>query len=546
MTSERVPVVVIGAGPTGVAVASMLAQRGVRSVLLERYDDIFPLPRAVHADDEVVRILQQLGVDKDFGSISRPAQGMRLVDGHRRVLAEFRRDGHSGEHGHPQSNLFDQPDLERLLRRNLAALNVDLRCGAELVGLDQTPGFGVLVTYRDVRTGATQRLQAQVVLGCDGANSTVRTMIGSRLMNLRFEERWLVVDVDCPAQLDVWDGVEQVCDPGRAATAMRVGPQRYRFEFRLLDGERVQDLTDPDMLAALLAPWTGAVPRDQVQVVRSAGYTFRARVADRWQVGRVLLLGDAAHQTPPFIGQGMGAGLRDASNLAWKLAVVLRHGADPALLATYELERKPAARALIRAAVLVGWAMTSGQGAVAPIHREVLAVLGRTPGATRALARTTTPRLGASPLLNAPRRLGVTHRRDPTGRLCPQPWVVDEHGESVRLDTLLGNGFSTISDGPVDSAFAALMTGLGPAVTVDVSGIPAAGVLAVDSPQLRDWLRAAGARSVLVRPDRVVALAWPRKAARRRGRSREVTDFVATFGAFFDARPHDGERPRVP
>ena len=513
-TPESVPVVVVGAGPTGVVVASLLAQRGVRCVVLERYDEIYPLPRAVHADDEVVRILQQLGLDQEFAAISRPATGLRLVDDRRRVLAEFHRG--EGVNGHPQSNLFDQPDLERLLRRRMAALDVDLRRGAEVISLDQS-GEGVLVTYRDPTTGATQRLFAQYVLGCDGANSRVRTLVGSRLLDLRFEERWLVIDVDCPVWLDVWAGVEQVCDPRRAATAMQVGEQRYRFEFRLLDGEQVDALTDPDALAILLAPWTGVVPREQLRVLRSAAYTFRARVADRWRVGRVLLLGDAAHLTPPFIGQGMGAGLRDASNLAWKLAAVLLQGADPALLATYELERKPAARALIRSAVLVGWAMTGGHGFAAGVRRRVLRVVGRTPGATRALARTTTPRLGSSTLIDAPRGLGLLRRRDPSGRLCPQPWVTDAQGESVRLDSLLGNGFSILADGPVEAP-ADLETTLGPVVTVDMR--------TVGSPQLVAWLRAAGARSVLVRPDRIVAVAWPRSPAWQRRRTRAAANFV--------------------
>ena len=516
-TPESVPVVVIGAGPTGVVVASLLAQRGVHCVVLERYDEIYPLPRAVHADDEVVRILQQLGLDQEFAAISRPATGLRLVDDRRQVLAEFRRGG--GENGHPQSNLFDQPDLERLLRRKMAALDVDLRCGAEVVSLDQGDE-GVVVTYRDPTTGAMQGVHAQFVLGCDGANSSVRTMIGSRLLDLRFEERWLVIDVDCPVRLDVWDGVEQVCDPRRAATAMRVGEQRYRFEFRLLGGEQVDALIDPDTLATLLAPWTGTVPRKELRVLRSASYTFRARVADRWQVGRILLLGDAAHLTPPFIGQGMGAGLRDASNLAWKLAAVLLQGADPALLATYELERKPAARALIRSAVLVGWAMTGGHGVSAAVRRRLLAVVGRTPGATRSLARTTMPRLGSSKLMNAPRSPGLLRRRDPSGRLCPQPWVTDAQGESVRLDALLGNGFAIIADGPT-AGTADLEAKLGPVVTVDVR--------TVGSPQLVAWLRAAGARSVLVRPDRIVAAAWPRNPAWQRRRSHAAAKFVCAL-----------------
>lgn len=499
------PVVVVGAGPTGVVAASLLAQHGVRSVVLERFSGVYALPRAVHADDEVRRILQQLGVERQFSAVSRPAAGMRLVDGRRRVLAEFGRDG-MGLHGHPRSNLFDQPDLERLLRDNLARLGGELRGGAELVGLDQSTAGGVLVTYREHPSGATRQMRAQAVLGCDGANSTVRHSIGATWTDLHFEERWFVVDVVCPVQLDVWAGVEQVCDPRRAATAMQVGPHRYRWEFRMLDGEDADRLADPVVLHALLAPWTGTVPWQQVDVVRSAQYTFRARIADRWQDRTVFLLGDAAHLTPPFVGQGMGAGLRDAHNLAWKLALVLGHDADPALLDTYEAERAPAARALIRSAVLVGLAMTGGHAAAAALRRAGSAAVGRMPGATRALSSTLTPPLRSGPLVQRARRW----LRDPAGRPIPQHWVLDDLGRRVRLDTLLGNGFALISDGPVRPGLATLARQLGAAV-LDVGAEPGVDGTAVDCDDLRRWLRRRGARAVLVRPDRVVLVAAPRR-----------------------------------
>jgi 3-(3-hydroxy-phenyl)propionate hydroxylase len=396
-------------------------------------------------------------------------------------MAEFNRAGGAGPNGYPRASMFDQPELEQILLDNLAAHPlVTLRRGAEVTSIEGTGPVAVRYT----QDGGEHQITADALLGADGANSLVRQAIGSGLRDLRFEERWLVIDVRSPRALCDWGGVYQICDPARAATFMHVTGDRYRWEFRLADGETAEDLTASCQLARLLQPWTPDITG--LEIIRQATYTFRARVADRWRLGRVFLLGDAAHQTPPFIGQGLGAGLRDAANLTWKLAAVLHGQAAEEILDTYERERRPHVTRTIRAAVTVGWALTGGQDRAAIIRRIALAGLCRLPGFSTAVVDSASPRLTGSALLD--RRLS---RRDPAGRLCPQP-AITAGPDEARLDALLGDGWALLTDGPADAPAGVRH--------VDISALGPAGAA-----QLRQWLRKHRTQAVLVRPDRIIA-----------------------------------------
>lgn len=486
--APRTPVAIIGAGPVGVTAALLLAGYGVRSVILERHQDVYPLPRAVAVDDEARRILQAVGVHEEFDRLARPARGLRLVDARHRVIGEFERTG-TGRHGFPRTSMFDQPELERLLRDALVRRpECDLRAGAEVVAVEQSPGTAgpVRVTYR--ADGGEHHLWADAVLGCDGAGSLTRDHIGAGWEDLRFEESWTVVDVRTRSPVRCWEGVDQVCDPVRPATFMRIGEDRYRWEFRLPDGEK----PDHDRLRELVAPWTDAPHDGDFEVVRQAQYTFRARVADRWRHGRVFLLGDAAHLTPPFIGQGLCAGLRDAHNLAWKLAHVLRHRAPERLLDTYEAERRPHARHVIRLAVAIGWAMTGGQDRAAAARRALIGTACRIPAVREALARDLSAVLPRGPLSRRRPRLSG---RDLAGTICPQPQVTvaDRH---TRLDEVLGDSFALLTAVAPTPAVRALATALGARI-VGLDGLDGDGTLA-------GWLRGGRADAVLLRPDRVV------------------------------------------
>jgi 2-polyprenyl-6-methoxyphenol hydroxylase-like FAD-dependent oxidoreductase len=349
--ADGADVAIVGYGPVGQLLAILLGQRGWQVRVLERWTRAYPLPRAVHFDHEVARILQGAGVMDALQGRTEPAPLYEWRNAAGDVLLQIGRDAERSLSGWPESSMFCQPELERILDARVAALpSVRVERGREVVGL-RTEADGVELSARG-QGGAPAGVRARYLVGCDGANSFVRSRMGAAWSDLGFHFDWLVVDL-VPNEQRRWDPLNwQLCDPARPTTLVSGGPGRRRFEFMRLPHESLDELNGEAAAWRLLEPW-GFRP-DNATLERHAVYTFGAKWADRWREGRVLLAGDAAHLTPPFAGQGLCSGLRDAANLAWKLDLVLAGRASETLLDSYDSERIPHVRSLIDLAVALG------------------------------------------------------------------------------------------------------------------------------------------------------------------------------------------------
>ena len=344
--AENPDVLIVGYGPVGAAVAALLGRYGVRSLVIDKGQDILMMPRAIALDNEALRILQMTGLDdQSFERI-----GIQQVQMHSPYMGQFGRINTSGTiDGHPKLVTFYQPDLEKALRVKVSGhscVKVQYRC--ELLDLQQFPDR-VEASVRNAE-GKVQCIVARYVVGADGASSKVRELIGQSFEGQSYAEDWLIVDVNQREEKAI-DHVEFLCDPKRPTPHMPAPGGRERWEFMLLPGETREQMEKPEKLAELLSPW---IRPEDLTVERQAVYRFHARCCERFQKDRVFLVGDAAHITPPFVGQGLVAGLRDAANLCWKLATVISGRSREAILDSYDQERRPHAKDMIDLAKFMG------------------------------------------------------------------------------------------------------------------------------------------------------------------------------------------------
>jgi 2-polyprenyl-6-methoxyphenol hydroxylase-like FAD-dependent oxidoreductase len=493
--SESADVAIVGYGPVGQLLAILLGQRGFRVHVFERWPEPYPLPRAVHFDHEVARILQSAGVMAPLAGHTEPAPIYEWRNAAGEVLLRFGRDTERSLSGWPESTMFCQPTLERILDERARALpSVSVERGFEVTALAETDGHAEVVA--DGADGARRRVRARWVVGCDGANSFVREQMGVAWHDLGFAFDWLVVDV-VPAERRTWEPVNwQLCDPARPTTLVSGGPGRRRWEFMRLPHETLDELNDEATAWRLLAAWD--VRPDNARLERHAVYTFRARWADVWRRGRLFVAGDAAHLMPPFAGQGMCSGLRDAANLAFKLDLVLAGRAREGVLDTYTSERLPHVRTTIDLSVALGRVICVPDPAEASARNRRMIAEARE---RKSPVSAELPPLGP----------GLLAAGAPSaGRLFVQDRV-RRSGTTGLFDDVVGRGFVLVS--PHGDPAAALDAPLA-AFFESVGGIcahvgPDGPIADLDDAYAR-WFAAHGVAVVLQRPDGYVFGAAPR------------------------------------
>ncbi|MEM9175085.1 MAG: bifunctional 3-(3-hydroxy-phenyl)propionate/3-hydroxycinnamic acid hydroxylase [Myxococcota bacterium] len=345
---------IVGYGPVAATTALLLARRGFRVSIHERSTQALELPRAVGLDGESIRLFQSLGFGEDVDALVQPyreGDALWFTDSKRNKLFGIDTASHAGHNGWRDLAMFDQPELEALLREQVAKDEaIDVFLGEEGIAL-RDEDTRVALDVRDVAKDTTRTVTARYLVGADGASSFVRRALGIPWTSLGYDQDWLVIDilVDDPRRLPL--PTMQVCDPDRLTTYVSVKDPNRRWEFQLKPGETREEMERPEAIDALLEPW---LPKDAYSIRRAVVYQFHAATAERWRAGRILIAGDAAHQTPPFLGQGLNTGLRDALNLSWKLALVLEGRCDDALLDSYFDERDAHARTLVDGACDIG------------------------------------------------------------------------------------------------------------------------------------------------------------------------------------------------
>ena len=468
-------VAIVGCGPVGATLANLLGREGLSVAVFEREASVHHLPRAIHFDGETMRVFHAAGVGEAVSRASRPtAKGMHFVNAAGKTLLIRKGVEGPGPHGFFDNHYFHQPDLEGAIRSGFERLpDVRVFYRHDVFAIAERAG-GAELQVEDMASGRLRRIGASYVVGCDGARSLVRRLMGSAFEDLGLHQPWLVVDVLMRRPVDLPDYTVQHCDPARPMTACCVSGQRRRWEIMLLADDDPATITRAERVWEFLSRWISPGDAD---IERAAVYTFHSVIARTWRSGRLLIAGDAAHQTPPFLGQGMCAGIRDAANLYWKLAMVAGGRSPQSLLDSYGSEREPHVRAFIELAVRLGDVIQTTDPEIAEARDRQFRDGDPT------IFSYPTPALGPGMVDDAP---------PPAGVVFPQPRLDDGR----LLDEVVGRRFAVLGERRVLEAAGAQAKRRWRAI--------GAAVLADPGREVASWLSENAVRAIVLRPDRYV------------------------------------------
>ncbi len=477
-TPDTYDVAVIGYGPTGATAANLLGLCGLKVLVVERDPDVYGRARAISTDEEVMRIWQSVGLADRLQQDMLPDRPLNFVDADGVPFIDLKITSRGS--GHPPQQFLYQPAVDHVLRVGVARFaGVDVLLEHECLRV-LPKGDEVELMLADLRTDTFKRFHASYVIAADGGSSPTRGELGIGYSGRTYTERWVVIDTKVLKKWDAHDRLRFHCNPARPTVDCPTPLDHHRWEYPARACEDEQELLREDAIWKVLGDQ--GITHENVKILRAVIYSHHVRVAERWRVGRVFLAGDAAHAMPPWIGQGMSAGVRDVANLCWKLSAVVKGQAPESLLDSYQAERKPHVTEVTRRACRVGRIITERNPIIAGLRNHVIRTLTRARGLDERLQRVT----WIPDARYCEGFFAGSHRA--AGWQIPQPWVTDADGIRVRLDDLLDGQWTIVHIGEPPSGTEA-WTEL---------GVP---TIRVDEPELVRWLRRKKAATAVLRPD---------------------------------------------
>ncbi|MGD8220759.1 bifunctional 3-(3-hydroxy-phenyl)propionate/3-hydroxycinnamic acid hydroxylase [Pseudomonas thivervalensis] len=438
MKQEKTQVVIVGGGPNGITAAHYMGLYGIDCIVLELADGVLPYPRAVGMDDEALRVLQGIGIAELAARDMICNVPLRYYNARGVCFAEVKPS--TANYGWPMRNIFMQQLLETTLREQLGKhASVELRQGHEMLDLEQD-AEGVTLQVRDAQ-GELYQLQAQYVIGADGGRSSVRKKLGIELLGLTHPRKWVVIDTANDSLDAPYTALH--ADPQRPFVCIYLPYQQRRWEFMLLEGEDETRMCEEATIRDLIRGHIGEAV-DQLEIIRIRAYTHNSRVAARFVQGRVALVGDAAHISPPWAGQGLNSGLRDVANVSWKLAAILQGRASPAILASYDQERRGHATDLIALADNMGAVLGLTNPLMAGVRDWLFQAVNSVDNLrSHLLEFKFKPKATITKGLVYHERAEL-HEDDLVGQLFIQPSIEDAQGQRRRLDEVLGHSYAVL------------------------------------------------------------------------------------------------------